>query len=67
MTKPSAKPGKCPICNKPTQEATKPFCSVRCKQVDLNKWLSGSYSVPAVEEEFSETDMSDLENPRNMH
>nr|WP_054783144.1 DNA gyrase inhibitor YacG [Pseudovibrio denitrificans] len=64
MKKPSA---KCPICEKPTQEATKPFCSDRCKQVDLNKWLSGHYSVPAVEEEFSESEISDLEDPRILH
>ncbi|KZL03534.1 DNA gyrase inhibitor YacG [Pseudovibrio sp. Ad14] len=64
MKKPSV---KCPICEKPAQEATKPFCSDRCKQVDLNKWLSGYYSVPAVEEEFSESDITDLENSRILH
>jgi endogenous inhibitor of DNA gyrase (YacG/DUF329 family) len=26
-----------------------PFCSARCADVDLNRWLSGSYSVPVVE------------------
>lgn len=39
----------CPICSKPTAEATKPFCSARCREVDLNKWFTGSYAVPAVE------------------
>ena len=39
----------CPICQKPTTAATKPFCSPRCREVDLNKWFTGSYAVPAVE------------------
>jgi hypothetical protein len=39
-----AKP--CPVCGKPAQEATKPFCSPRCRDVDLNRWLSGSYVIP---------------------
>ena len=37
---------KCPICGKPAVEASKPFCSERCRDVDLNRWLSGSYVVP---------------------
>jgi endogenous inhibitor of DNA gyrase (YacG/DUF329 family) len=40
----AAKP--CPICGKPASEASKPFCSERCRDVDLNRWLSGSYVVP---------------------
>jgi endogenous inhibitor of DNA gyrase (YacG/DUF329 family) len=43
-SKPSAK--RCPICGKPALEAAKPFCSERCRDVDLNRWLSGSYVVP---------------------
>jgi endogenous inhibitor of DNA gyrase (YacG/DUF329 family) len=38
---------KCPICGKPATEASKPFCSERCRDVDLNRWLSGSYVIPA--------------------
>jgi endogenous inhibitor of DNA gyrase (YacG/DUF329 family) len=40
---------RCPVCQKPTQESCKPFCSPRCREVDLNKWFTGSYAVPAVE------------------
>ena len=36
----------CPICGKPATEASHPFCSERCRDVDLNRWLSGSYVVP---------------------
>ena len=39
----------CPVCSKPTTPDFKPFCSDRCKPVDLNKWFTGSYAVPAVE------------------
>jgi endogenous inhibitor of DNA gyrase (YacG/DUF329 family) len=37
----------CPICEKPSVEVHKPFCSERCAQVDLGRWLSGSYTLPA--------------------
>jgi len=36
----------CPICGKPVVKASKPFCSERCRDVDLNRWLSGSYAIP---------------------
>lgn len=38
---------KCPICGKPAVDAYKPFCSKRCADVDLNRWLTGSYVIPA--------------------
>jgi uncharacterized protein len=44
-----AKP--CPICGKPESGAFRPFCSARCADVDLNRWLSGVYAVPVAEEE----------------
>jgi endogenous inhibitor of DNA gyrase (YacG/DUF329 family) len=46
-----AGPKKCPICGKPATEASKPFCSERCRDVDLNRWLSGSYAIPGKDEE----------------
>ena len=39
----------CPVCQKPASKEAKPFCSARCREVDLNRWFSASYSVPAVE------------------
>ncbi len=42
---------KCPICGKPAVQQNQPFCSKRCADVDLNRWLSGTYAVPVVEEE----------------
>jgi uncharacterized protein len=41
----------CPICGKATVEAFRPFCSRRCADVDLNRWLSGVYAVPVTEDE----------------
>jgi endogenous inhibitor of DNA gyrase (YacG/DUF329 family) len=43
--------GKCPICGKPTETAFSPFCSKRCSDIDLNRWLSGVYAVPATEDD----------------
>ena len=37
---------KCAICGKPVQAEFRPFCSDRCKRIDLNRWLSESYRVP---------------------
>lgn len=39
----------CPICGKPSAERFRPFCSARCKDVDLHRWFSGAYAIPAVE------------------
>ncbi len=47
----SAKP--CPVCGKPHLARFKPFCSKRCADVDLHRWLSGSYAIPVVEDEPS--------------
>jgi uncharacterized protein len=47
--KPAPKARACPICGKPASEATRPFCSSRCRDVDLNRWLSGNYVVPGSE------------------
>jgi uncharacterized protein len=47
---------KCPICGKPATEASKPFCSERCRDVDLNRWLSNSYVVPGRPEADEDAD-----------
>jgi hypothetical protein len=36
----------CPICDKPRSERYDPFCSKRCADVDLHRWLKGSYVIP---------------------
>ncbi len=42
---------KCPICGAPSVAQNRPFCSQRCANVDLNRWLNGSYAIPVVEDE----------------
>lgn len=36
----------CPICSKGSAPKYRPFCSRRCADVDLGRWLNGSYAVP---------------------
>jgi endogenous inhibitor of DNA gyrase (YacG/DUF329 family) len=42
---------KCPICERPTDAAYRPFCSKRCSDVDLQRWLTNRYAVPADEDD----------------
>jgi len=49
----------CPICGKATAEAWRPFCSKRCADVDLGRWLRGSYAVPGEPAESSPLDVAD--------
>jgi endogenous inhibitor of DNA gyrase (YacG/DUF329 family) len=44
--KPAGAPAGCPICGKPVAPAFRPFCSSRCANVDLGRWLKGSYVIP---------------------
>lgn len=43
--KATAAGGKCPICSAPTQAAFRPFCSRRCADIDLSRWLRGAYAI----------------------
>jgi endogenous inhibitor of DNA gyrase (YacG/DUF329 family) len=44
---PPARP--CPICGKPQTVPHRPFCSKRCADIDLGRWLKGVYAVPTNE------------------
>ena len=37
---------RCPICGKPAEAKSRPFCSRRCADVDLSRWLGGAYRIP---------------------
>jgi uncharacterized protein len=44
-----AKKPSCPICGKPVAAAFRPFCSERCRRIDLDRWLGEAYRVPTEE------------------
>lgn len=59
---PDAPTGRpCPICKKPAIVAYRPFCSRRCADVDLNRWFTGSYAVPAAPEVDDNGDADEME------
>jgi len=46
MTKPANTKATCPTCSKPVDDKYQPFCSKRCADLDLGKWLDGAYFLP---------------------
>jgi uncharacterized protein len=50
--------GRCPMCRKRATLDYRPFCSKRCADLDLAKWLGGSYALPAEETELTEDDLA---------
>jgi len=44
----------CPICGKETDAKARPFCSKRCADLDLGRWLHGAYAVPSEDPEVIE-------------
>lgn len=47
---------RCPQCGKSMVADFKPFCSKRCSDVDLARWLRGDYAIPTSESPESEVD-----------
>ena len=51
----------CPICKRPATITYQPFCSKRCADVDLHRWLGGTYVVEGIEPpEIMEGDKADM-------
>jgi uncharacterized protein len=46
----------CPICARPASEENRPFCSRRCADVDLGRWLTGQYRIPGPSTEETKDD-----------
>jgi uncharacterized protein len=42
----------CPICGRAAKEQHRPFCSARCADIDLSRWLSGSYGLTAAPDDL---------------
>ena len=55
----------CPVCSKPTDKAYRPFCSKRCADVDLAKWLGEGYAIPSDDPEDIEQAADALEQHLN--
>ena len=56
---------RCPICDKPAEAGYAPFCSKRCADIDLSRWLKGGYTIsgrPAGDEDEGEA-KNDPEKP----
>ena len=56
-------PSRCPICNKPVEapsaaacDSCSPFCSHRCKLIDLGRWLDGKYQIPVAPDDQDDAD-----------
>lgn len=62
---------KCPICQKPANPEFRPFCSLRCADIDLGKWVSGDYAVASRDPEDIEKALEALEKqgegPTKLH
>ena len=64
----SAAKFQCPVCNAKGAEEFRPFCSGRCAELDLGRWLKGTYAIPTEETPdehsnvFSESDGEDRFN-----
>jgi len=50
---------KCPMCGSKVIRNFRPFCSRRCANSDLSKWLNGSYKVPL--NKLEDDDLEELE------
>ncbi|MFB2549981.1 DNA gyrase inhibitor YacG [Ensifer soli] len=48
---PLRKARPCPECGKPSEREHYPFCSNRCREMDLGRWLSGRYAIPASDDD----------------
>jgi len=71
MAEPKQSPGRakkgtqrvCPTCGKPAEQAFRPFCSARCRDVDLHRWLSGQYAIPVTEDEDEDGALPEIGSP----
>jgi uncharacterized protein len=71
MTEPVELPkrvfGPCPICRKKVDAQSPlrsgPFCSKRCAQIDMGRWLQGSYAIPVSDDEAERLSSDDLDEP----
>ena len=56
----------CPICDKETEARFRPFCSKRCADVDLAKWLGGGYAIPSDDPDDLDKVIEEMENNKQL-
>ena len=62
----AAKSSRCPECRAPMDAAYRPFCSKRCADIDLARWLTGGYAIPAAAvEDDAQDDTPGADGPAN--
>ena len=49
---------RCPMCGRPAMPADRPFCSPRCRDEDLRRWLTGEYRIPGERQSEQDEDES---------
>ena len=54
----------CPICGEAVAAQYRPFCSRRCADRDLAKWLNGSYAIPSADPEDLENALEEAERAK---
>ena len=61
----AARAKACPICGKPVKLESRPFCSKRCADIDLGRWLGEAYRIPAEEppEGFDQEEAGPADQP----
>jgi hypothetical protein len=65
QTPPTSRVLRCPVCGSPRAEQFRPFCSARCRDVDLGRWFSEAYAVPVVEPEDAAAVEHERDEPRD--
>ena len=55
----SGTPPACAVCGKPQQGRFAPFCSRRCADIDLGRWLKGQYAIPAAKQDDEDEERPD--------
>lgn len=55
----------CPICKKEATPRERPFCSKRCREIDLSRWLGGHYAIPAQDQTQTGGNDNDNDNERS--
>lgn len=54
---------RCPICGNPRDPDYRPFCSKRCADVDLGRWLKGDYAIPVLVDDDEDGEQAGADGP----